>query len=114
MSASGWEVAGKSHLFFQMFAVPELESHEMPNDFTVVSQMPFAVQTGQLIEEGRAEIAALFGAGVRKRVVNQFIEFGILEQPNSERNAEAMLLLVENLVREDTAHRLLENEALLK
>src|SRR5215813_15133696 len=97
-----------------MFAMPKLESHKMPDDFTVVGQVPFAVQAGQLIEERRAEIATLPGAGVDQRVLNQLIEPGILEQPNGERDAKTVLFLVENLVREDIAHRLLEDESLLE
>src|SRR5579862_5629395 len=67
-----------------------------------------------MIEEFGLEVTALAGSRVAHQVFHQLVHVRLLQKPLSEGNSKTVLLLVEDFLRKNTFHRLLEKIPLLK
>src|ERR1700722_2021255 len=68
---------------FQMLAVPEFESNEIPDHFAVIRGVACAMKIAELVDKFGAEIAALAGARIVQHVLHQRVEFRFLQKPES-------------------------------
>ena len=80
---------------------PELQHHQDPHQFAVVRGVTLAVQAQGLAQELRPEEAALRQRC--QRVLGQAAQAFVSARPDAERQSEAVLGLVDDLVRQEAA-----------
>src|SRR5258708_39929392 len=97
-----------------MLAVPELQRNEVPDHFSIEGRVAAAMHVHELVKNLRAEISSLASPRIAERILHQGFELGILQEPKSKGNSEAMLLLRKDFVWKNSSHSLFENIAFLK
>src|SRR6185295_5696958 len=92
-----------------ILAEPLFEHHQDPDHRAVVPGVTFYVDGGQLVDEvGAHDVPAL---EIAQTVERHLPQRGVRLQPRAERQAEAVLGLRDDLVRQEAAQRLLEEIA---
>ena len=91
---------------------PELEHHENPGERPVVSGVLLQPASEQVVEQIRTRDIAR--AQAVQRVVRQLRQRRVAGEPGSDRQTEPVLLLGNDLLRQEAGKRMLEEPAQLR
>jgi len=95
-------------------AVPQLQDHYVPDNFSVKGSVVMLMQIHQAFQELWTEDPTLTSARIAKHIAHESVELAIVQEPAGQGHSKSMLFFEQDGTWQDPLHRFLEDVTLLK